>query len=37
MTLIQLREKLNDEIREIPDSRLQEIYARHFHAQGKEP
>ena len=26
MTSIQLREKLNDEIREIPDSRLQEIY-----------
>ena len=37
MTSIQLREKLNDEIREIPDSRLQEIYdVIHFFRLGLE-
>ena len=37
MTSIQLREKLNDEIREIPDARLQEIYdVIHFFRLGLE-
>lgn len=37
MTLIQLRAKLNDEIREIPDSCLQEIHdAIHFFRLGLE-